>query len=172
MSRVLDRATHATAVHDRRLRTSNFEPAGFPRDAAIGLPCPCDASHRPANLTPFAPSSKAHYIAREDGTSRAGAAYVFSRLGRDSHEAGVTTASSSGPGSSCPSKVAGGARYCARGTDRAECLWAESAKLTAGDRRGGDLFGATISVHHASGVAVVGAPGASLTGLWREVIPA
>jgi len=48
-------------------------------------------------------------------------------------------------------------------------VWQDSAKLAASDRRGGDLFGRSLSVNHDGGVVVVGAPGASLTGLWREV---
>lgn len=31
------------------------------------------------------------------------------------------------------------------------------------------MFGGSLAVDHARGVAVVGAPGASLTGLWQEV---
>lgn len=60
-------------------------------------------------------------------------------------------------------------RYCGKGRDRDECHWEESAKLTTRDRRGGDLFGTSLSLHHDTGVAIVGASGASLKGLWREV---
>lgn len=70
---------------------------------------------------------------------------------------------------SCSPGVASKSYYCSRGQDRTECHWKESAKLTSRDRRGGDLFGATLSVDHDTGVAVIGAPGASLTGIWREV---
>lgn len=149
---------------------------------------------RAANLTATgAASSKAHYVAREDDTSRAGAVYVFSRLvvpATGSTE-DASTASSSSPSSATPTAttpvcsesddsgngIYSGQQpevrrfYCPRGGERGQpyCGWEESAKLTATDRRGGDLFGRCLSVDHDSGVVVVGAPGASLTGLWREV---
>lgn len=121
-------------------------------------------------------SSKAHYVAREDDTSRAGAVYLFSRLVVPS--TGETTASSSSSTTPvCSEEDNSGQQpevkrlYCPRGGERGQpyCGWEESAKLTASDRRGGDLFGRCLSVDHDSGIVVVGAPGASLTGLWREV---
>jgi len=39
-------------------------------------------------------------------------------------------------------------------------VWQDSAKLAASDRRGGDLFGRSLSVNHDGGVVVVGAPDA------------
>ncbi|CAM9209584.1 unnamed protein product [Hapterophycus canaliculatus] len=148
---------------------------------------------RAANVsaTGVPPSSKAHYVAREDDTSRAGAVYVFSRLALPASTI-TTTANDSSTTSSallpsvdsstCASdsgdstnSVLGGQSertryYCPRGGHRGQhnCGWEESAKLTASDRRGGDLFGTCLSVNHDDGVVVVGAPGASLTGLWRE----
>lgn len=254
------------------------------------LPIKCDPCFRPtrsatqgrsAKITATGdPSSKAHYVAREGSTSRAGAAYIFSRLEGYTSEAietsGVSSASSafndvsssrkrfhvprndwsesvfmmqsaitrrsvdlSGPAverfrhhrassgycstvpllrrrsrrnvgregegvgvagvrivsisvlvrtglthplllfvgacagsktdSTCLSSVAAKSYYCPSGRDRTTCRWEESAKLTARDRRGGDLFGGSLAVDHDSGVAVVGAAGASLTGIWREV---
>lgn len=130
--------------------------------------------HRSANVTVAgAVSSKAHYVAREDGTSRAGAAYIFSRLEAISNstfandDASISGASEA----SCPAGITATERrhYCPSGRDRTKCRWEESAKLTARDRRGGDLFGGSLSVDHTTGVAVVAAAGASLTGLWREV---
>lgn len=127
-----------------------------------------------------AASSKAHYVAREDHTSRAGAVYLFSRLVVPSTGAagGETTNSSSSPTTPVCSEEGDSGQlpevrrfYCPRGGERGQpyCGWEESAKLTASDRRGGDLFGRCLSVDHDSGIVVVGAPGASLTGLWREV---
>lgn len=149
---------------------------------------------RAANVsaTGAPPSSKAHYVAREDDTSRAGAVYVFSRLALPSSTTTTNTNDSStisssqlsspatstctdNNGDNTDSMLDGRAEttryYCPRGGDRGEhnCGWEESAKLTASDRRGGDLFGTCLSVNHNDGIVVVGAPGASLTGLWREV---
>lgn len=121
-------------------------------------------------------------MAREDGTSRAGAVYMFSRLqsGNASDEikesvssassaSDTISSSSSNSEQSCPAGIAFKSYYCSRGQDRTECHWKESAKFTARDRRGGDLFGGSVSVDHGSGVAVIGAAGASLTGIWQEV---
>lgn len=134
--------------------------------------------YRSANVTGAGVSSKAHYVAREDDTSRAGAVYLFSRMATDN--ASTSPCSSISPTSS-PSSSSGPISlgddflqterryYCPTGRARGKCGWEESTKLTASDRRRGDMFGVSISVDHESGVAVVGAPGASLTGLWREV---
>lgn len=122
-------------------------------------------------------ASKAHYIAREDDTSRAGAVYIFSRVTAENASV-VTQTPSASPGvSTCPEKDDDFIRfvetrrryYCPRGRSRRKCVWEESARLTASDRRGGDMFGAAISIHHESGLVVIGAPGKSLTGLWQEV---
>ena len=135
--------------------------------------------NRAANVTATgAAYSKAHYVAREDDTSRSGAVYVFSRLVPSSSD-GDSTDDSSAP--VCTEDESDGGAYgglhadrrrfyCPRGGERGgDCAWHESAKFAASDRRGGDLFGSSLSVDHDSGVVVVGAPGASLTGLWREV---
>lgn len=139
------------------------------------------ARARAANVTATgAASSKAHYVAREDDTSRAGAVYLFSRLVASStsstDDADTTFLSSAtlvcSEEDNGDSSVYNERRfYCPRGGERGQpyCGWEESAKLTASDRRGGDLFGRCLSVDHNSGVVVVGAPGTSLTGLWREV---
>lgn len=119
--------------------------------------------------------SKAHYVAREDKTSRAGAVYIFSRLAAQNLTASSYFSSSTD--SVCSENHDDDANlngpdkryYCPMGRNRGRCLWKESAKLTASDRRRGDLFGWTLSVDHESGLVVVGAPGSSLTGLWREV---
>lgn len=122
-------------------------------------------------------TSKAHYVVREDDTSRAGAVYIFSRVTAENASV-VTRTPSASPGvSSCPDKDDDVIRfvetrrryYCPRGRSRRKCVWEESARLTASDRRGGDLFGAAISVNHESGLVVIGAPGKSLTGIWQEV---
>ncbi|CAN0084971.1 unnamed protein product [Sphacelaria rigidula] len=119
------------------------------------------------------PSSKAHYVAPEHSTSRAGAVYIFSRLDNGNITSSSSSPSPSSPNSNsdddtCPDELSRKSYYCARGQDRTECQWEESAKLTSRDRRGGDMFGGSLAVDHARGVAVVGAPGASLTGLWQE----
>ncbi|CAM9102436.1 unnamed protein product [Scytosiphon promiscuus] len=148
---------------------------------------------RAANVsaTGAPPSSKAHYVAREDDTSRAGAVYVFSRLALPASTTTTTTNDSSTTSSAQSIALATPTctddnghntnsmleeqpkttrYYCPRGGHRGQhnCGWEESAKLTASDRRGGDLFGTCVSVNHDNGIVVVGAPGASLTGLWRE----
>lgn len=142
---------------------------------------------RNANLsTTGAAYSKAHYIAKEYDTSRAGAVYVFSRLTISADNITSFSSSSSSPvptaTSVCPdddtdsgSMLVSGQSdtrrfYCPRGGERGQgCGWEESVKFTASDRRRSDLFGRCLSVNHDSGIVVVGAPGASLTGLWREV---
>ncbi|CAM9763265.1 unnamed protein product [Pylaiella littoralis] len=141
---------------------------------------------RNANLsTTGAAYSKAHYIAKEYDTSRAGAVYVFSRLTISADNITSFSSSSSSPvptaTSVCPdddtdsgSMLVSGQSdtrrfYCPRGGERGQgCGWEESVKFTASDRRRSDLFGRCLSVNHDSGIVVVGAPGASLTGLWRE----
>lgn len=130
---------------------------------------------RAANVTSAGvASSKAHYVAREDQTSRAGAVYVFSRLATSTDNNDTSTSSVCTDEDDGDDGIYGDTRrryYCPRGGARGEenCGWEESAKLTASDRRGGDLFGTCLSANHDTGVVVVGAPGASLTGLWREV---
>lgn len=136
---------------------------------------------RSANVSANGASSKAHYVGKEDDTSRAGAVYIFSRLIANNastiNSAFSSSTSSSSSASSSASSVcseddefvAERRYYCPKGGERGQCRWEESARLTASDRRRGDLFGESLSVDHNSGVAVVGAPGASLTGLWREV---
>ncbi|CAM9175345.1 unnamed protein product [Ascophyllum nodosum] len=128
---------------------------------------------RSANIS-TAGASKAHYVTQEDDTARAGAVYIFSRVVGENSSAAVETPLSS-RNSICHENddvirfVASRRRYyCPRGTSRGRCVWEESAKLTASDRRQGDQFGATLAVDHESGLVVVGAPGKSLSGLWRE----
>eukprot|EP00752_Nemacystus_decipiens_P003960 g3626.t1 len=136
---------------------------------------------RAANVTATgAAASKAHYVAREDDTSRAGAVYLFSRLvvpSADSADGEITASPTSFTTPVCSEEDSVSGQqpevtrfYCPRGGERGQpsCGWEESAKLTASDRRGGDLFGRSLAVDHGSGIVVVGAPGASLTGLWRE----
>lgn len=158
-------------------------PRPQPRFSSISFPACFDEQskllrYRAANVTATgAAYSKAHYVAREDDTSRTGAVYVFSRLVSPSDDDGAN-------GTSTPvcaedvsdDSVYGGLHvdrrrfYCPSGGERGHgCEWQESAKFVASDRRGGDLFGRSLSVDHDGGVVVVGAPGASLTGLWREV---
>lgn len=131
---------------------------------------------RPGNVT-IDGASKAHYVAREDDASRAGAVYIFSRIMAENASV-VTQTPSASPGVlSCPEKDDDVLRfvetrrryYCPWSGSRRRCVWEESARLTASDRRGGDLFGAAISVNHESGLVVIGAPGKSLTGIWQEV---
>lgn len=152
-------------IVDRRERSTTLSPPSpFP-------------SFRSANVSATGASSKAHYVAREDDTSRAGAVYVFSRLTIDNTSTSFSSSSSSSfsaAESVCTDDDDTLTRperryFCPRGGERGQCRWEESAKLTASDRRRGDLFGGCLSVDHDTGVVVVGAPGASLAGLWREV---
>ncbi|CAM9369602.1 unnamed protein product, partial [Choristocarpus tenellus] len=143
-----------------------------------------------ANTT-SAVSYKAHYTSKEDGTSRAGSAYVFSYLAGRSYS---STSLGGNGDSSCPShplkfrlsrspvdsdslpasfyepdpEAIVTLDYCPLGGAKANCHWQEVAKLVASDRRGDDKFAHSLSVDHDAGLAIVGAPGASLTGLWLE----
>ncbi|CAM9590131.1 unnamed protein product, partial [Discosporangium mesarthrocarpum] len=115
--------------------------------------------------------SMAHYVTREDGTARAGSAYVFTRLrgrsnaSQDLFSATYFTIDTTGEGLD---RLEVAQDYCPSGWSRGNCQWREAAKLVASDRRGGDMFAQSLAVNHDDGVAVVGAPGASLTGLWLE----
>lgn len=195
-STLLDKRSWKTTCSSRELdqRSTQNYLTSPPRPGTCSAPLPQYLGFlqpsmplpRAANLSTRtgAPFSQAHYVAKEDGTSRAGAVYVFSRL---TTTAGNTTSSSSSSStprvaSICPDDDTDGGSmlvngqsdtrrfYCPRGGKRGQgCGWEESIKFTASDRRRGDLFGRCLSVNHDDGVVVVGAPGASLTGLWREV---
>ncbi|CAM9860729.1 unnamed protein product, partial [Chrysoparadoxa australica] len=94
-------------------------------------------------------TSQAHYSLKEE-TARAGAAYVFALKQNDA--GGEDTR-----------------EFCRSGQDRASrCVWREDAKLVSSSKREGDMFGSSLGVDHDSGVAAVGASGASLTGFWGE----
>ena len=54
------------------------------------------------------------------------------------------------------------------GFDKLACEWTEEAKLMASDKRANYFFGASLSVDDEAGIVLVGSPGASYTGFYKE----
>lgn len=52
---------------------------------------------------------------------------------------------------------------------QSQCHWVEEGKLLPSDKRSFSHFGASVAVDHARGIVAVGAPGAFLTGLYKEI---
>jgi hypothetical protein len=57
--------------------------------------------------------------------------------------------------------------YC-NGKPASECEWVQEVRVTASDKRAEAQFGFSVSINYESGVLVVGAPGAPLTGFYKE----
>ena len=49
-----------------------------------------------------------------------------------------------------------------------DCVWTEEAKLIASDKRAHTFFGDSLSVNDARGILVIGCPGSSYTGFYKE----
>jgi len=54
------------------------------------------------------------------------------------------------------------------GVDKLECEWTEEAKLMASDKRPNCFFGSSLAVNDAAGIVVIGSPGASYSGFYKE----
>ena len=75
-------------------------------------------------------------------TIRSGAAYVYRRRKSDSLD------------------------FCTGSLS--ECIWEQEVKVMASDKRSNAMFGHSVSIDDTSGILVVGSPGASLTGFYKE----
>ena len=53
-------------------------------------------------------------------------------------------------------------------TSKFDCIWSEEARFVASDKRENIMFGYSVDVNDDSGVIVVGAPAAAMTGFYKE----
>jgi hypothetical protein len=54
--------------------------------------------------------------------------------------------------------------------DTVKCEWTQEIKLTPSDKRSEIMFGSSIVLDDSRGIAVIGAPGAECSGIWREIM--
>ncbi|KAL7469376.1 hypothetical protein ACHAXS_009639, partial [Conticribra weissflogii] len=89
-------------------------------------------------------SSKDHYTGREE-SPKAGSAYFFRRV--------------------CPP-------LCIDDTSQSNslCEWVEQNRVSASDKRGGNMFGFSLDVDDETGIALVGSPNSPAYGLYRDIM--